>query len=383
MLSRTCRRFRVLFESTPCLHSTVMIRHDMKSSDLPAMLKWLHEHGKAVETLVAQRCSPWLDMILGSLLSTSLYVGVHTYLTKAFLCNIAATTLEALCHFDRLATIALELAHPDQGSDIPGPQVDLDPLQGLPHLTSLLLAHGQFVHLETLSHLTSLAVVYSEVDCKEDCPFVTSLGRLVMLCSHLRGLHTNGVPACCDLTRLHLYNAAVQGANADEDMVLQHDKQYLVSNSLSNLTALAVLNLDLFGSTGVHEVHVQLPWLGQLTSLQEVTLHAGTYHLELSESFTRLQQLTKLVVTAFKFAGQIKVCFNWAGLVALEEVFIKGLVTFCQGVLELVQLKALSYVEFWEQGNLHTDSQIELLFYRLYETRPNVMVKYHCDTPGP
>ena len=295
--------------------------------------------------------------------------GVQAPLTKAYLRNFTFATVETLSHFSCLTTLGLlGAAAPSRGL---ARHVDLNLLQGLRDLTSLQLSFGKFAGLEALRHLTSLDVAYSQVDCAYDCQFVTSLERLVVQQSDVEMFHANDVSAFGSLTFLELNEVTIEADDTVRTLDLRRIRHW-VPHSLSTLKLTALIQLNLaFGEYGNYNVAVELPWIGQLTSLQELNLRAHRNFVGLSEGINRLKQLTKLEVFA---AGQLSIEFNWAEVAALQEICIEGSVILDQTVLELAQLKALRCVKFSDDQCSDYSKALQSLADILSATRPDVVL---------
>lgn len=183
--------------------------------------------------------------------------------------------------------------------------------------------------------------------------------------SIIKRFHANGVSACCSLTFLRLIDAMIKAADSAESLALQRYVQH-VPQSLSDLSTLTDLHLVFVG-----DHVVQLPWLGQLTSLQNIYLQAGSCFLEFSQNVNRLKRLTRLNIRG----GTIAFNFDWAELVVLQELSVQGPVSSYSNVIEIVKLKALKRVDFVECAArlmLSTNKQIELLGELLAAQRPDV-----------
>lgn len=83
---------------------------------------------------------------------------------------------------------------------------DLQPLQGLPHLTHVSLENGDFSTLSAASQLTRLELRYAQVTNEVYCKFVSSLVHLYIDKSDLDGLHARGLLACTVLQRLEIWD---------------------------------------------------------------------------------------------------------------------------------------------------------------------------------
>ena len=83
-------------------------------------------------------------------------------LKYVYLRHVTDASMSLLRMFCSVTTIQLEAETDDTG-------LNLDPLQRLPHLTSLETVDGRFYMLDCLKHLTTLIATESELNCAELC----------------------------------------------------------------------------------------------------------------------------------------------------------------------------------------------------------------------
>lgn len=163
---------RYIVSCTPGLFSSLFVGY-MEGQDPPGMLRWMHIHGIAVETLTFVAGSPWTEAALTALLSCCFMSNVPARLKSAQLTQMTDVSMNLLGWFQRVTALHL--------NSEPGLSArDLQPLQRLPHLTSLALEGGKHHSLDALEHLTRLFATDCQVGCVEDCACVTFLVNLVV-----------------------------------------------------------------------------------------------------------------------------------------------------------------------------------------------------------
>lgn len=101
---RICKILKDIFASTPSLFSTLLldIAFATSRSHLPAMVTWIHKHIGALDTIAAHRGGPWLDTLLGNLVSYNTLNDISTVVTQAYLCCMWPATVEVLSYFTSL-----------------------------------------------------------------------------------------------------------------------------------------------------------------------------------------------------------------------------------------------------------------------------------------
>ena len=341
------------------------------------MLKWTHKH--TINTIIACGGSPCLDLILGSLLSSNMLEDTPAPLQQAYLWRVQPETVPMLGSFSALQKLELYIYSDSFDAE---PPAELQTLRGLPRLTDLVLHDGRFLGLESLSYLTSLSVVSAFVRCESECAFLPSLQQLIVIETSLAIFHAKGLSACSGLQSLHLASASLKTVNKVDLLAFCHYEKAIVSHSSSALGAITALSIEYLE---ILESNMPLGWLSHLTFLQHLKLAVILPQFKLSEDISRLKRLTKLEVISGKSRGhfhwQVTFNFRWTELVALQHLFlVLGSARFCQGLLDLTQMKALKYVKFkcLEGSDERMKQQIGKLAYELGVTRPDVSFVY-CE----
>lgn len=153
------QEFKDIIDCLPPLFSTLQLGEKFEGKHLEAMIQRVHKHG-AVETFVAHVGSPWVEIILSSLLASNILAGLLTVLTEACLDHTGDASIKVLGQFHSLTRLEL-------GVTSSCAVIQLHCLQHLPHLFDLMLVDGKFADLDTLGHLTSLVVKSCGVQANE------------------------------------------------------------------------------------------------------------------------------------------------------------------------------------------------------------------------
>ena len=282
------------------------------------MLKWIHKHGPAVETLSARGGSLWSQAALTALQSS--YVAHNMQACLTFACLTCAT--DALMILLGLISSITQI-NLDMAARV-GARLDLTLLHELPHLKSLRLEDSNFEGLGNLQHLTRLWAKDCHIQCQTECAFVTSLVELYVTSSTFEDFHTSGLAACANLQQLECYDANIKAGNHAEVTVVS-GASFIVPYSISALTALTSLEI----SYSYKSKHVHLDWLGQLRALESVALRLDVKDVKLPEGVGELTQLTRMLLSNTVSGGQITLAFDWSRLVALQVLTIDGSVPIC------------------------------------------------------
>lgn len=203
-----------------------------------------------------------------------------------------------------------------------GSSLDLDSLRDLPSLTALTLTHSIFIHVEAAAmKLTRLEL--RQCACSHDCMCVSSLVELELLLSVLEAFHKKGVAACTSLRRLALTKSSVKATDAAENFNAGSRKFEvpLGVTALTNLTSI------MFSCTDADSLEPALDRLTCLTNLQSLQGVSNTSLVSFCEGLTCLTALTELsmdVRTSVSGQDQVRVMFDWAGLVSLAKLHIQG-----------------------------------------------------------
>lgn len=202
------------------------------------MLKWIHKHGAAAETLVRGGYSPWSEAAQTALLACYVVHNTPALLTSAYLAGITDTTIDLLGNLSSIVRIEID----QQGRPA---HLNLYPLRELLHLTSLRLDAGNFNGLGMLKYLTSLDTGSCQVDFSGPCAFTTSLVDLVVHSSEFMIFHAKGLSACSHLQHLQCHNATIWTAgNNRAEAAIFAGARFVVPHSISGLTALTSLEIS-------------------------------------------------------------------------------------------------------------------------------------------
>ena len=348
-----------------------MLYMGFASWHLAGMVKWIHTHSHTLDTLIVSTGSPWVELILGSLLSSNMLEDAPAPLKRACLCNVQPDTVAVLGGFSGLKQLELHICTVSHDKYMDS-HVDLDPLQCLPQLTDLVLHDGCFHGLDSLFSLTSLVAKRAYIDGESEYECVSSLQQLILTETSLIAFDDSGLSACSGLQSLHLASASMRNYRDFALLEFCHNEKPVVSPSSSALGALTALSIDYLYADLYDDI--QLGWLSHLTSLQDLKLAVRVPQLDLPEGLSRLTRLTNMEVTSGP-VGRMSFDFRWTALVALQRLLVCGSARFLQGLLDLTQVEALRHVKF---EGLDTDDdttmlQIGKLVYRLSVTRPDIL----------
>lgn len=359
-LPLVCKRFSDVFKQHPHLCDTVRFHSILSDDNLTALLSWIQHHGAFVRHCAV--CdSPRQETVLGALLShgaplQTVWLNSHPRPVHTELHMIGAFRKLTHCTIDVVKIIV----------------TDLRPMQNLPSLVDLELVNGEFENLDAAAvRLTSLRLLASRATCSSDCGCVTSLVELKLHRSKLARVHSSGIAACQSLTSLACNMGVIQAV--DDARTLSFGPQgYTVPEGISSLTSLVALTFNWY----VGSSHVGLHWLTSLTALQFLHAYADqSGDLLLPECISTMTTLRILSLTSEPEGKHIKPCFNWKGLVSLEDLYMKGAlnVEFCD-LSGLATLSNLQVVKFsgLQQTDAHMTVQLAQLAHKLGKTRPNV-----------
>ena len=145
-----------------------------------------------------------------------------------------------------------------------------------------------FVNLERLSHLCRLSLHSAQIECDQDCAFISRLQRVKLHDTWFHGLHKLGLIVCTALTELRCQNSQVTADSESDELSSVADSGMCIPSSLSSLTLLQKLNLVCRKPKSTQDLN----WLPALGTLQDLKLrfHSDcTLHLD-----DRLTTLSKL-----------------------------------------------------------------------------------------
>jgi len=215
--------------------------------------------------------------------------------------------------------------------------LDLEPLQGLPHLKHVSLENGDFTTLSAASCLTRLELRYAQVNNGVYCNFVSSLVDLYMNYCDLGELHAKGLLACTALQRLEIWdccsiNAADQADSFQCCSTIDDAEDDHWPADMSPLACLTDLRVRLREGSG----GVNLTGVATLTSLT---------NLELVGSLHKLVCLELARYSPFNHDLDFDLSCDWRGYHVLQQLRIEGLVKADSKLLGLVQLPDLKTVD--------------------------------------
>ncbi len=202
---------------------------------------------------------------------------------------------------------------------------DLEPLQGLPHLTHVRLEQGDFSTLSAASHLTRLEPHFARVTNTDYCNFASSLVDLYMEDSDLGGLHARGLLACTALQRSEIWDCCFITAADHPDSLqccrdaidVEDDHWHADMSSLACLTDLCVYLGE--GSGGV-----TLTGVATLTTLTNLSFRVTGLIIvgAMMESSHKLVCLG--LASCCEIDSELEFSCDWHGFRVLQQLHIYG-----------------------------------------------------------
>ena len=263
-LPRVCKAFQRVFKAHPRLGCQVILERAPLTSPnkdlLTSLVPWLQARAAVMQRLCVDCWTPDVIKFLRALEHPdSTLSAIHFRATyQAEICTLAS--------FTSLTSCSLKSSY---ASGI----LDLEPLQGLPHLKHVSLENGDFTTLSAASCLTRLELRYAQVNNGVYFNFVSSLVDLYMNHSDLGELHAKGLLACTALQRLEIWDCCSVNAADQADSFqccsnatgndAEGDHWHADMSSLACLTDLCVRLRD---GSGV----VNLTGVATLTSLTKL-----------------------------------------------------------------------------------------------------------------
>ena len=254
---------------------------------LCSLLAWLHCHRDSLQSLETTCGGASLEVILGAVAACPLkLIDVG---------NLEDATLQSVISCRLLTSCAITI-------DVP--ILDIMPLQGLPHLTNLLLQGGRFVNFQVLVHLTSLYLLGARVESASDSPCASKLSNLELHRASIAQFHHCGLSACQGLKSLVCENSCML-ADIATDRLCCIPSTCLLPDSASLLTCLTKLTISTYtlgastDDTADDEVDIHLTTLSSITALRELTVSSDDFSLvtTLLNNQTCVQQLKSLQIT--------------------------------------------------------------------------------------
>ncbi len=226
--------------------------------------------------------------------------------------------------------------------------LNLQPLQGLPHLTHVSLEHGHFRALSAASHLTRLELRQAQVTSEVYCNFASSLVDLYMSRSDLHGLHARGLLACTALQRLEIWNrCSINAADQADKFQCYIDADDIEDHhwpaDMSPLACLTDLRVRLREGSG----GVNLTGVATLTSLTNLEFVFGgpTIVGPMLENLHKLVCLELARYARFNHDLDFDFTCDWRGYHVLQKLRIDGLFKADSKLLGLVELPHLRNVD--------------------------------------
>ncbi|DBB08477.1 TPA: hypothetical protein ACH3X3_008627 [Trebouxia sp. C0006] len=340
-LPRVCKAFQRVFKALPRLGcQAVLKRAALKSPNkalATSLVPWLQARAAVLQRLCVECWAPDVVKFLRALKHPDSTLSALHFEARyqAEICTLAS--------FTSLTSCSLKSTY--AGSDMP----DLQPLQGLPHLTHVSLENGEFTTFSAASHLTRLELRFTQVTNAVYCNFASSLVDLYISDGDLVGLHARGLLACTALQRLEIWdhcssNAANQAdafqccSNPEDD---EDDHWPADMSPLACLTDLRVRLRE--GSGGVNLTGVAT--LTSLTILFYFILFGGPIIVgPMMENLHKLVCLELAQHARFNHGSDFDLRCDWRGYHVLQKLRIEGLFKADNKLLGLVQLPHLRNV---------------------------------------
>ena len=148
-LRLVCTKFRQVFAQHPEL-SDQLLYPLSGSRRLSSLLVWIHKAGYDLKRFISLSDGLQQDTVFGALVSAS------SRLELVGLVNVSSTSVHLLAACCMVTHCRLDCCAED---------VDLSPLQKLPHLQELTLCSGDFTDVPLTAQLTYLSIEDCEVSC--------------------------------------------------------------------------------------------------------------------------------------------------------------------------------------------------------------------------
>ncbi len=336
-LPRVCKAFQRVLKAHPQLGCQVVLeKAPLKSpnKDLStSLVPWLQARAAVLQRLCVECWTPDVVKFLRALEHPDSTLSAIHFKARyqAEICTLAS--------FTSLTSCSLKSSYQAE-SDIP----DLEPLQGLPHLTHVSLEHGQFTTLSAASHLTRLELRYAQVTNTVYCNFASSLVNLYMEYSDLGGLHARGLLACTALQRLEIWDCcSITAADQADSFQCCSDANDHWPADMSSLACLTDLCVRLREGSG----GVNLTGVATVTSLTNLdfVFNGPTIVGPMMESLHKLVCLELASYAGFNHDADFDLTCDWRGYHVLQKLRINGLFKADSKLLGLVDLPHLRNVD--------------------------------------
>ncbi|KAL3130741.1 hypothetical protein ABBQ38_000086 [Trebouxia sp. C0009 RCD-2024] len=253
-LKAVCKQFHTLFCQNPWLYSHLLIPDETAVSVLLPN-ETLSQH---IVTLQLVEGGPKATKLLAALTSPALQA----------VCLRDFQNCELLPKFARLTSCVLQLEKYESAY--------IEDLKQLPLLTDLHLQGGHFFGLQHLSHLTNLSIneayagpsLFEMGDMGDALVAKLRILRMCQACFPAFSC-SRGLAAMSQLECLHLCDSYVNAALPQDIYDTRGQTENRVPSSLSTLTKLSELCIDM-GNTV--QLHVDPDWVCHLTSLRSLSV---------------------------------------------------------------------------------------------------------------
>ena len=354
-----CKQFNEVIASSPQLLRRLSVHKDYPSSSLLSLLAWLQSGKHSLDSFEATCGSPMVDAMLAGLVSTS------SRLTFVSISDISHCSISLAAAFTSLEKLCLFRAQPGL--------LDLTPLQVLPQLKELIL-RGNFCGLDKLAHLTALHGYKSVMHCSDDSLCTATLQELDLIDCSLKGFHGQGLAACRRLKDLTLSSSSIWDRDGGQQYFA--DDLSIAPDGISALTQLDVLHVS--PCTDANTA-VNLCWISELRSLQDLSLFVGLWCPDLDTFVPSLTRLRKLRITGKDPQGCSRVNMNIrrSKLQELRCLSVSNcLIELGVGIAGLLQLDNLMDICFEKyalnDANTGHGANLDALAFQLARVQPRV-----------
>ena len=376
-LKSVSKRLKVIVEDNPFQFGSLALDSCRTNTSDPSLLAWLHTNSAHVRCLI----SDWSSTDLLSILEDD--AGVSALLTTLYLERSSSQTLQSIAKFTSVTKVSL--CHPTAGT------TNLNPLDDLPSLHTLVLSSGNFENCGLPQSLTSLHLQQARLSLTLPRDWAKTLRKLSIVSSDLVGhnICNSGVLEELYISESHVYLDEDEGATNDVDFCATED---FICADLSHLRKLRVLNVKIASHLGIHGDNL-LDWeyarfLYRLPLLLELTIGSTHMRICISDALTQLKSLQRLsVVTAPSVesryddspASIVLERIKWQSMAALQHVHIQASTLQCGfEILRLFEVNSLLSVSL---GCKPVDSGTVAVFaalsYGMALHRPQVQLSFN------
>ena len=338
-----CSRFNKLFHEFPKLSSCLILEGRNRGVRTASLLAWLKCHGCCVETVMTERGTPALEMVLGALVTQP----QHLKSLALAMGPILQSDLEMAASFTSL--VGLGLSATDSSDDF-----DISALQALPHLHTLSLYMGEYCTKELPAGLLSLRLEDADLYLEAPTTCLAPLQNLKIIRSNVSSDHSDGILAYTTLQELYLDHGSIDSTYAsDENPVGFGECQDGIFRcpDLSALRFVMVVYKSVLGRA--YDGPIDWGCLYCLSSLQ-VTLLSSTQRLNIDQKLSVLGNLTCLTLIGAaplyahkEFVVSVAINVSWSAMPSIQNIYIESdRLQFGHNMLRLLQVPALRRVTF-------------------------------------